>query len=248
MSDAGKKADLDAIARLQNMFAPEPLHPDLVPYLRDTDHIGQMIHHKLVISIMHSDAMNKMVNRRYEQTKAMVDEAYASADWQRYVFLHERPYRFDALMEIMEPSGFWVIDNPERANAFWRLVSSVWIDSENIHENYNDWHEIWSSDPKPVAEAVMDEDDRATFAALPEMVKVWRGATHKNVANGLSWTIDKNKAEWFARRFSNPDRPSYIASGRVTRNNILAYFGGRNEKEVIIIPEHVMNVKVRRVK
>jgi hypothetical protein len=52
-----------------------------------------------------------------------VDQARASGDWCTYIWLHERPYRVEALQDI----AFNL-----RGREYWEMVSHVWSDSENI--------------------------------------------------------------------------------------------------------------------
>jgi hypothetical protein len=54
---------------------------------------------------------------------------------------------------------------------------------------------------------------------------------------GLSWTLDREKAERFARRFKSP-APTVLV-GTVARANVLGYFSGRDEAEVVADPADV---------
>ena len=55
----------------------------------------------------------------------------------------------------------------------------------------------------------------------------------------LSWTLDKEKAEWFAHRFGE-DGTVYQA--RIGKEHILAFFNARNESEVIIDPDRLTDI------
>jgi hypothetical protein len=48
----------------------------------------------------------------------------------------------------------------------------------------------------------------------------------------LSWTLDKNQAKWFANRF---EKDGVVLEKRISKKNIVAYFNGRNEEEVIVV-------------
>jgi len=56
---------------------------------------------------------------------------------------------------------------------------------------------------------------------------------------GVAWTLSKEIAEWFAdtygRNFSTEDKPKTVHQLEVSKVEIIAYFGGRNEQEVIYI-------------
>ena len=51
--------------------------------------------------------------------------------------------------------------------------------------------------------ALMDEAEQAQLAELDDTVTVYRGVTTINSDNllALSWTLDYETADWFARRF-----------------------------------------------
>jgi hypothetical protein len=218
---------------IDDLFEIVPLHPDLVPYIQRRS-IGVVIHHPLVISIMHSDFLNKGVNLTYLLKKESLENAIAEKNWHYYVFLHERPYRYEALLEIRKNL---------KGKAFWDLVSAVWIDSENIHQHVGDWIDLWSVKEKS-RQSVMNKEERKFLKELPETFSVWRGTGHADVVDGLSWTLDRNKAIWFAGRFS---KSRYLAEGTVKKKDVVAYFARRNEQEIVIFPDNVMNTSVKRL-
>jgi hypothetical protein len=57
----------------------------------------------------------------------------------------------------------------------------------------------------------------------------------------LSWTTDKEKAEWFARRFAIATQP-LLVRGTVAKKDVMAVFLGREESEVVS-----ENVKIEKV-
>ncbi len=84
----------------------ETLHTDLVPHA-----FNGMVHHPLVIASLTRDASS--INRTYREKLDSVKKAEADGDWSKYVFLHERPYRLDALLSATKrglkkkPPEFW---------------------------------------------------------------------------------------------------------------------------------------------
>jgi hypothetical protein len=222
---------------IQKMFGKqEPLHPDLVPHLT-TGSLGPMLHHPLVINVIHHDMQNGFTNKQYLAKKAAVEEAEDEGNWSRYIFMHERPYRFDALMQAAKQG---LARDPKQ---YWDMVGSVWVDSENIHESFSAWHRLWSA-PMPGRENCMNEDEQAALAALPDTITVYRGVGHAAARRGLSWTTDKARAEWFANRFSgHRGRRPHVYQGTVAKKDVLAHFLGRNESEIVALPENVRNQK-----
>jgi len=116
---------------LKDIFAPEDLDPELMPYLVKDSHF-QMIHHRFIIQVPYHEAMNKMTNSLFNYKKEKIQKAIEMEDWDSYIFLHERPYRMEALQEVL-------VDFYPPEEIGLELIASVWIDSENIYQHFNDY-------------------------------------------------------------------------------------------------------------
>lgn len=80
---------------------------------------------------------------------------------------------------------------------------------------------------------------RACGDELPEgeWFTIYRGVAgprHTRRVRAFSWTLDLEKARWFAARLYLADPAVYMA--RVRRGEVLAYYDQRQEKEVICRP------------
>ena len=73
----------------------------------------------------------------------------------------------------------------------------------------------------------------AFLHSLPEQFESWRGTDDKRGVDGLSWTLDQEKAVWFAQRFDFKSCVRLIANGVAKKGDILAYFGERMPHRVI---------------
>lgn len=199
----------------------EPLHPELQQYYVKGDS-WDMIQHPLVYSVPHiGDAMNAMLNERLKHLKASVEKAKERKDWSGYVFLHEKPWRLQAFVDIMSHT------TPKE---YWSLLGEIWVNSENIWQNKKVWKQLLTA-KRPGKEFFMDEEDRKKYNELPTQLICWRGHQIVN-KNGLSYTLDKDKALWFAHRFG---KEGEIRERVVKKHEIFAYTNGRNEQELIII-------------
>lgn len=211
-------------------YKDEPLHPDLVDWVEDTD-IGKCLKHPLVFDILMG--LPAVSNYMYAQKRAALLAALDRGDFHQVVFLHERPYRF------------WAV---QQHNLFseTRLLGQVWVESENIWQNLADWMIYFADLMKQGDERLrlMNDDDLEIYKALPESVTVHRGHQGNRNKQGLSWTTDKERAEWFARRFDGPD--PRVTSGVVAKSDIIAHFGGRGEDEIVVLPSDVNVTRTRR--
>ena len=202
----------------------ESLCDELVPYLQQGP-VGMMLHHPLVISVVYSEHHAALFNEQYRAKSNHLIKLLNKRKFSQAIFLHERPYRFDALVEYCTDYDFHD----------WETIAHVWTDSENIYETIEDWKWLWSSS-HPGRENAMTPEERKALRDLPTTLNIYRGISHPNKDGGMSWTIDRNKAEWFARRFGNHSR---VLTGRVTRDAVYAFFLGRGESEVVVDPEYI---------
>lgn len=210
----------------------EPLHPDLVPWLVESERIGTVLKHPLVFDVPYFGA--GMANYRYKAKTKAIKQALAEEKWRTYVFLHERPYRLEALL-ILERMRRTAMTDQD----YWGLVSSIWTDSENIWQNQEEWAEVFASPRKGKRKGLMDGGEYARWRRLPETVTVWRGAQREINEDGWSYSLDREQAEWFAKRFEWHESTPVVIEATVPRTNIVAYFRGRGEEEIVAYPHAV---------
>jgi hypothetical protein len=220
-----------------DIYAPEELHPELKKRVFASKSFD-VLQHPLVFSVPYNEFTNKILNKSLAYKKQAVAEAQEQGDWHRYVFLHERPFRFDALRSVEDK----FTDDKE----YWRVVGSVWTDSENIYQHFAVWKRLWASSFNG-RDVLMDEEEKEVLEAMPQVLTVYRGFKIKKSERGLSWTTDRDTAVWFARRFRASHQSSFVAQANVAKKDVLAYFDGRNEKEVVVLPTSLKNLLSERV-
>jgi hypothetical protein len=115
----------------------EPLDPELQPWVEDGP-IGPMLKHPLVYQI---GIINGWANRSLRYKQEALTRATEERDWHTVVFLHERPWRADALYKLVQVYGDALPDQ-----TYWELVGSVWTDSENIWQNEMIWEDLLDPD------------------------------------------------------------------------------------------------------
>ena len=119
----------------------------------------------------------------------------------------------------------------------WQLIIEGWSGAElNSHKDHlNKWVDILQR-REPI-----DHFKRN----LPEQLTIYRGGYDW----GLSWTTSKKKAEWFIWR-KTLHKPLYnpkpkktkepLSVLHVKKKDIMFYYNGRKEKEVVLIPLALM--------
>lgn len=222
---------------LDDFFGDEPLHDDLVPHLSNW-RLGRALFHPLVHEPLYHELQNKHYNRVYLSKKTALAKAITDKNWSSYIFIHERPYRLEALMDVIHDYG---VRTPGK---MWPLIADVWIDSENIFQGLEEWTALWAYAPNKRIHFVMDDAEKEALRELPEVIPVYRGFTVDGADAGLSWTTDREKAEWFARRFRQEGVVPKLASGTISKEKVLAYFLGRGENEIVAFPDDVLDQTV----
>ena len=214
----------------------EELHPDLAPYLME-GRSGPALNHPLVFSMFHTDQMNAWANEQYRRKLDAMAQADAACHYHSYIWLHERPYRVEALQRIASR-----LCNSD----FWDMVSAVWQDSENVWQHRTTWRNLWMS-KMPGREMAMDEQEREQFGALPEMLTIYRGVKLRSAIRGLSWTLSRKKAEHFANRLVMKRQHPMVLACEVPKADTIAYLSGRQEAEIVVHPKVVNRLAIRQI-
>jgi hypothetical protein len=211
------EADTQLLEYARIMASTEDLHPDLVPYVSDGP-LGKQLRHPLVYQI--GMWGNGLANAYYLQKISDAKKALLNKKYDSYVWLHERPYRIEAFQEIQHLLS---------DTAYWKLLADIWTDTENQWQNYEEWKELIGSE-RGSRHYLMNEEDDQILRSLPDEVIIYRGCQKGINENGLSWTLDKSKAEFFAKRLG---KDGIVLEKKISKLDIIAVFTGRNEAEVI---------------
>lgn len=115
------------------------------------------------------------------------------------------------------------------------ILGTFWTAIENITGDSNvNGMEIVKWFKRADKKSLMNEEELLVYESLPEEVTVYRGVTSYNrkKEKALSWTLDYEKAVWFANRFSTGTGEAWTMT--VPKKRILCYFDGCSEQEAIV--------------
>jgi hypothetical protein len=115
------------------------------------------------------------------------------------------------------------------------ILGTFWTAIENITGDSNvNGMEIVKWFKRADKKSLMNEEELLVYESLPEEVTVYRGVTSYNrkKEKALSWTLDYEKAVWFANRFSTGTGEVWTMTA--PKKRILCYFDGCNEQEAIV--------------
>jgi hypothetical protein len=207
----------DLVAKMLAEYS-EPLNADLIPYLETSDAGWTMLRHPLVYQVPFFS--NGSANAYYQQKKTAVEQALEKKNYKQFIWLFERPYRIEAFIKIADQLS---------DTDYWRVLSDIWIDTENQYAYLKEWKNLLGS-KRPNRHYMMVEEEDNILRSLADEVTVYRGCQKSLNEDGLSWTLDKSKAKFFANRFG---KKGIILERKIPKSDIVAVLMGRGESEVI---------------
>jgi hypothetical protein len=121
------------------------------------------------------------------------------------------------------------------------LLPVAWQDTEQPSANVAAWLRLFRK-----AGYVSDGEE-----VLSGELTIYRGIGVPEATPGISWSLDIDRARWFARRSelalrvqSGSSREATLYSARVDADQVLAFFNARNEREVVVDPKSLRDVRV----
>lgn len=144
-------------------------------------------------------------------------------DVNRIISLINKPYR------LFYVKCCWdYMSDKDRAET----LKFAWITSENTNHDVNvNHHDIQKMFREVKKEYFMNELDFEKYMDLSDEFIVYRGVQHNATEDGFSWTLSKEKAEWFASRFSNHGK---VIERKVQKKDVFAYIDDLGEQEIIL--------------
>ena len=146
---------------------------------------------------------------------------------------HQRQIQFANTYEILP----LLLDMQTEVDqeAWLHMIGEHWPDFDNVSQHA---FELSMNIPSGNIPEMMDVGERKALAALPDVVTIYRGCDRAST-DGLCWTLDKSIAERFLQfdRYRRAD--PVIVTATVHRADITAIKLGRNEQEVIVMPDAV---------
>ena len=123
-----------------------------------------------------------------------------------------------------------------------KVLRMVWTETEFPNHDANlsktEFIKLFKAADKKI---LMDKQEFNLFSQFPKTVKVYRGTKSEDY-KALSWTLNKQKAVWFSERFLTGNEKGAVYEAEIDRDYILAYFNGRNEKEVVLDYKKLKNI------
>ncbi|MSU01380.1 hypothetical protein [Tissierella pigra] len=185
------------------------------------------------------EAMNfinakKIVGRIIKKQAKYMD----NGDYNGVFNLIETKYKIEAFLQLLNLYKHnMVLIKPEE---LFEIFSDVYTLSEFGFNEFNkeDFLLLFSMNTNNDYKSNIEKDGNG-------YVTIYRGEGEQSspLDEAYSWTLDKDKAEWFANRYDT-EEVCRVYQAKVHIDNIKAYFEDRGEEEVIVFPEDVVDVQV----
>lgn len=198
------------------------LDPTLADTLTQSDGGYRMLQHKFCHTL-YAPEMNSLYNLQLLNKTEAVRRALDERNDAQFVFLHERPYRLDALLELLTHC-----DADEGDAVLKELLVDVYIDAEGLHYNSPVWRVLFDRLPA-------DERQRELLPDTDTFC-IYRGVGDYRHKDGFSWTLDRLTATFFAQRFDSTGKGGHVFVRQVTRADVAYYTDGRGESECLYWP------------
>lgn len=132
--------------------------------------------------------------------------------------------------------ALWLLRHEFSPLRFWKLFRDVWTNSESLYQHVHKFPELFSLHPD-YRDAIMNLSERQAVAKFDYPLHIYRGGWVENIW-GWSWTLDRDRAVWFANRCPMDGKP-LLAEGWIPRRDVIGYLADRNEQEIIVDPDKV---------
>jgi len=197
------------------------IHKDLENSIVELQSGYKMIHHPLYVGTYTGhEFLNEIINDSYKEKKELLQKFVNEENIHSLIYLIERPYRVESTMSALD--SWWKPTKQE----YWDFLSWLWVDTENVYENFETWVKLlFCKFEEP--QLMMNDDEKEVYDNLPHIIKIYRGGVNDE---GLSWTLNKDTAEWFAKRYNKNYK---VFSKEISKKNVLAYIDTRKEEEII---------------
>lgn len=164
--------------------------------------------------------------------------------------------------KVTEYTGFiWLINNKQQLPFFFKetkqyvnkkdfskFLGEMWtlIESPSHAPNVTN-KQLVNYFKQADKEYVMNQEELNLYNSLPDEITIYRGVekNKKNSAKALSWTLNKDKAKWFATRYEDKGT---MFTAKIKKEDVLAYFNSRKEEEVVIDYNNLELISTEEVK
>lgn len=218
-----KETDLAAVKKVARSFVYLDIHiNEKVGFIVNHPYIGQIAtvvndNGKLILKDVRNESDLEDIRQNIIQT---ID---AVTSYLQFIHIIRPPYL---------PAFFKFTNHYLNAYDYSSFLGSMWtiVEFPNVDDNISalEFVKIFRKAEKVL---LMDDDELKQYLDLPDKLTVYRGIRGRGSLKALSWTTDRNQAEWFAKRWN---KGGQVYSATVKKEDVLAVFSSRGESEIVV--------------
>lgn len=211
----------------------EPLRPDLRPFLQETE-VGYFIRHPFCNEMVQYLDRCALIHQTIDKQAAMADACFEAHDYEGYI---------NCIEIYSQPEWFAKDADLLSDDRYWPILSRIYQAQKFTHYYRELFDGLFRAD-RPGRENLMTPEERETLAKLPDVLTVYRGYSDDDAegyAEGISWTLDRRVALWYANWNSDADYPRLITA-KVRKSDVWAFFDGG---DLLLPPEAVYDKRDR---
>ena len=161
-------------------------------------------------------------------------ESLSKGEWDRALALADSQNRLALFRDLVDTDYFSLHDK-----GIQNLLIHTISGSDAPHRVYDFLCDALQTYHENDILAFDGDEARKAFQQLPETIEIFRGTNDTESEYGICWTLDRDKAIWFATehgRFRVQDQQPVLLTASVNRFEIFGFAFDRGESEVIIWP------------
>ncbi len=230
-----KETDLEAVKRVARTFVYLDVQiNERVGFLCNHPYIGQIA---TVVSENGTLVLKDVRNEKdlEDIRKNIIKTIEAVSSYLQFIHIIRPPYL---------PAFFKFTQHFLSSYDYSTFLGSMWtiVEFPNVDDNITapEFVKIFRKADKTL---LMDDDEQKQYSTLPEEITVYRGIRGRGRLEALSWTLDIDKAEWFAKRWNKGGK---VYSAMVKKEDVLAVFTSRNEDEIVVDFQKLSDIRLKR--
>ena len=196
-----------------------------------SDSENEIISHPLT-SIIHVKKDGKMM---------IINDEYV--DWKCNKIRDSSEDAGSIFLQINKSYGFSLLAETQSyltQREFSELLKEIWTTAN--FPNNEDIDLLMDLFKKAKKEFLMSEEDLNKFNSLPKVITIYRGLQDEDSeVEVLSWTLSKEKAEWFANRRNIKNE---VYQAEINKSDVFMFNNDRKEEEIVVNPYKLINIKM----
>lgn len=201
---------------------------------RQNPNFSWIVDHPIIENICLADPDGGIITNIFEDTDGLeryreaLIERLSGKDISSCVMMVRKQYRLFYLVTCVREGAITKAQGADEILDCWSSIETVYNDMNVDHKTLNSYLKEYRKNHSL---------EERVNGLTGEKITIYRGQIGPE---GNSWTISKEKAEWFANRW-NKGLP--VWEGEIDLNLIVKYERNRGEEEIIVVDGEVQNIR-----